>query len=97
MVSEVEGRDRPYHQSMVSDWTQGASVPSPRATFALEEVLGCAPGQLSEHLGYLPPSARGDVASVPDAIDADPALDARSRRALKNLYATLAEPSSRAS
>lgn len=89
--------DTPISQSVVSEWVNGSRTPDPQTVFALEVALGQQPGSLSRLLGYLPADAVA-ATTVEEAIDADPALDARARRALKNLYATLAEPpSSRAS
>lgn len=38
-------------------WRHAVSEPNPDEVFQLEEYLGVAPGTLSRHLGYLPPSA----------------------------------------
>lgn len=98
-LGEAVGIPASTAQSRVSAWLNGERhPPSPAMVVALERTLGLAPGALTLHLGFLPPDARREVRSVTEAIDADPLLDERARRALRNLYATLAEsPESRAS
>lgn len=94
-LGQALGLPESVQQTRVSTWLNGSQHPPPPPVVCqIEEVLDLAPGTLTLHLGYLPPRARTEVRSVPDAIDADPALDARARRALKNLYATLADDSS---
>lgn len=65
--------------SAMSEWKRGVSEPENHAlTFALERELGTAPGELSIHLGYLPPEALGSWES---ALLNDPEIDDR----LKNV------------
>lgn len=67
--------------SALSLWLSAKAEPSRRKVFALEKVLGCKPGALSRHLGYLPINAR-DVVSVEDALEADGRISAEARRVL---------------
>lgn len=95
-LAEEEGRDGPYHQTVVADWLAGRYQPSMEATFAAERVLDLAPGALSRHLGYLP-SYLIEPASVADAIDADPALTPAARSMLKAAYAAAVDELDRSS
>lgn len=89
-VAKDEGRADPYSQAHVSDWLSGRRTPSPAQVFALERVLGAAPGSLSRLVGYLPADAVAAV-SVEDAIVADPTLTARHRDALLAMYRALSD------
>lgn len=92
-VTAEEGRERPWHQTSVNAWASGKDgPPKPATVCALERVLDLAPGALTLHLGYLPPYARGEVLTVPAAIDADPQLTAKERAALKAAYAAFVSP-----
>lgn len=42
--------------SAIGAWERGENAPTRDKVFALEQALGCSPGWLSRHLGYLPPS-----------------------------------------
>jgi transcriptional regulator with XRE-family HTH domain len=93
-------------QSTVSVWEQGVAEPPPAVVFALEEVVGVAPGHLSRHLGYVPAPPDGTSledspppGGVPTAVNADPKLDDRQRRALLLAYRefTRSRPQSRPS
>jgi hypothetical protein len=71
----------------VTDWA-GGRVKSfdPAKVFALEKALGCHPGELSTHLGYLPLSAAGTVEA---AIIRSGDLDPQDRAYLLKLYRDL--------
>lgn len=56
-------------ESAVSLWLTAKSEPTRRKVFAIEKAVGCEPGTLSRHLGYLP------VDAVPPA-DVEQALQA---------------------
>lgn len=64
----------------ISDWMTGKKEPKPATVFLVERALGLAPGQLSLHLGYLPPEAA--ESSLEAAIRATPGLDESQRRAV---------------
>lgn len=73
-------------QPAISTWVNGHAVPSVPVVAVLEDALDLTPGELSRQLGYLPLDAF-EVASVPDAIESDPALSVVARKALLALYA----------
>lgn len=66
----------------VRKWLSGKSEPAPHVVFAVEELLGVAPGDLSRHLGYVPVG----TTSVTAAIAADQKLSPKDRRILIRLY-----------
>ena len=75
------GRMAGVSPSMVSHWTTGRNTPSPDQVFAIEDGLGLAPGELSQHLGYQPNRAvelaktgAQRMPSVSACIRADPDL-----------------------
>lgn len=55
IVAKISGES--VSESAVSLWLAAKSEPSRRKVFAIEEALGCNPGTLSRHLGYLPVNA----------------------------------------
>jgi hypothetical protein len=64
-------------------WLRGENAPrDPLAVFAIEQHLGCPPGDLSRHLGFVPVGA----VSVTAAIEADEALTPEARRILLATY-----------
>lgn len=67
----------------VSAWENAVYVPDPWTLFEIEGRLGLDPGQLSVHLGYVPPSAN---LSTLGAIDRDPRLDEKGKALLKDMY-----------
>jgi len=69
-------------------WTRGLNEPSRPQVALLEQELGCQPGELSAHLGYLPVSAIEDV-SVETAISLDKELNSSARELLIQLLHTL--------
>lgn len=69
-------------------WTRGLNEPSRPQVALLERELGCQPGELSAHLGYLPISAIEDV-SVETAISLDESLNSSARELLIQLLHTL--------
>lgn len=74
----------------ISDWMTGKKEPKPATVFAVETALGLAPGQLSLHLGYLPPEAA--ESSLEAAIRATPGLDENQRRAILAFLRELIRP-----
>lgn len=51
--------------STLSAWKTGQGEPErPAVTFALEQELGCKPGTLSAHLGYVPPAATATETTI---------------------------------
>lgn len=73
-------------QPTVSAWITGDAEPAPEVVFRAEEHLRLAPGTLSRHLGYLPPSAKKMIANVEDAILNDATLSAEMKTALLGAY-----------
>lgn len=70
--------------SSISDWKHGrVKNLQPSQVFALEQVLGRHPGELSTHLGFLPLSAAGTVEA---AIIADRGLSPGFRRVVLDFY-----------
>jgi hypothetical protein len=69
----------------VNLWANGRQRPWPEELFAVERVLGLAPGQLSKLDGYIPASMR-PVRSVVDAITHDANLSPELRQALIASY-----------
>jgi transcriptional regulator with XRE-family HTH domain len=55
-------------EAAVSYWVAGQRVPDPETVFALERLLGCAPGELSRHLGYVPAETDRSPADVVAAV-----------------------------
>lgn len=88
-VGRALGRG-PVSQPWISEIRRGAKEPSVEVAFAIEEVVGVKPGQLTRHLGYVPAGARAS-ASVVDAIEGDVRLDDRGRRSLLAAYGALVE------
>lgn len=87
------------NQSSVSAWCLGERSPAPHKVFEVEHVLRLAPGQLSRHLGYVPP-ARNSI-SAEEAISADRSISTDVKIALLAIIRsyrtgdiTLAQPSS---
>ncbi len=81
-------------QSVVSQWISETHEPSPSRVFAIEEVLGLAPGTLSRLLGYLPLRAVPAL-DVPAAVAADPELSSQNRAAVLAVYEVLRSRTSR--
>lgn len=84
-VARAVGAPSPISGSAVSQWIAGKTEPGPDRVFAAEQILDLKPGTLSRILGYLPTTAK-DVASVEDAIDADPKLSPPARAMLRASY-----------
>src|SRR5882724_13118787 len=57
-------------EAAVSYWLAGQRVPDPDTVFALERLLGCAPGELSRHLGFVPAAAYKAPQDVVAAVQA---------------------------
>ena len=77
-------------QSAVSYWEQGKSLPEPFNVVELERVLELESGTLARLLGYMPAATmRREMATVLDAIMADPELGERERELLLTMYREL--------
>jgi transcriptional regulator with XRE-family HTH domain len=77
-------------RSAVWQWEEGKSVPTEANVAALEKELRLQPGGLSILLGYLPAGAvEREVASVIEALEADPKLGDRERELLAAMYRQL--------
>lgn len=81
----TEHLDVEVRPASISQWLGGVHEPSRARVFAIEQVLKARPGALSQHLGYLPVTARA-VRSVLEAIDSDAALTDRSKAMLRAAY-----------
>ncbi len=68
-------------------WEKGLGAPDPSTVAKLERLLQVEPDSLARLLGYVPPSElRDGIASVLDAVNADPRLDEGGRELLANVY-----------
>lgn len=67
----------------VNKLTRGQRIPNPWAMFEVERFLGCPPGELTRHLGYVP---TGAPTSVVASIEADSTLTDDARRMLVATY-----------
>jgi transcriptional regulator with XRE-family HTH domain len=72
-------------EAAVSYWLAGQRVPDPDTVFALERLLGCAPGELSRHLGYVPAEAHNTPQDVVAAVQAC-GLSLESKERVIDLY-----------
>ena len=72
-------------EAAVSYWLAGQRVPDPDTVFALERLLGCAPGELSRHLGYVPAEAHKTPQDVVAAVQAC-GLSRESKERVIDLY-----------
>lgn len=71
----------------IQPWRNLKAEPKPEEVFAIERFLEVPPGQLSEHLGYVPVGSRPLLnRSVEDAIEADPMLPDWGKRLLRTNY-----------
>lgn len=75
----------------ISNWERGESPPDPDTVFAIERFLELPPGELSQHLGYVPVDANTPPCTVETAIAADPRLDNGARDALLKMFRVLTE------
>jgi transcriptional regulator with XRE-family HTH domain len=76
--------------STVAFWEQGKSLPNPANVVDLERALKLEAGTLARLLGYMPmETMRREMASVLDAIMADPELGQRERDLLLAMYREL--------
>jgi transcriptional regulator with XRE-family HTH domain len=83
-------REMGLSQSAVSYWEQGKSLPEPFNVVELERVLELESGTLARLLGYMPAATmRREMATVLDAIMADPELGERERELLLTMYREL--------
>jgi transcriptional regulator with XRE-family HTH domain len=68
-------------------WEEGRGAPDPATVARLEELLGLQPNSLAQLVGYVPhPPEAGTVASVTEAVDADPRLGESERELLTAVY-----------
>jgi len=72
-------------EAAVSYWLGGQRVPDPDTVFALERLLGCAPGELSRHLGFVPAAAYKAPQDVVAAVQAC-GLSPESKERVIDLY-----------
>ncbi len=72
-------------EAAVSYWLGGQRVPDPDTVFALERLLGCAPGELSRHLGYVAAEAYKAPQEVVAAVQAC-GLSPESKERVIDLY-----------
>src|SRR5258705_10783907 len=72
-------------EAAVSYWLAGQRVPDPDTVFALERLLGCAPGELSRHLGYVAAEAYKAPQEVVAAVQAC-GLSPESKERVIDLY-----------
>ena len=76
--------------SAVSQWTLGQTAPRPEMVAKLEGILSLPEGTLGRWLGYTPASVSDRaMASVIEAIEADPRLGERERELLTAMYRQL--------
>jgi ribosome-binding protein aMBF1 (putative translation factor) len=74
----------------VSYWERGKSLPAPTNVIELERTLELESGALARLLGYMPlATMQREMASVLDAITADPELDTNERELLATMYREL--------
>lgn len=62
----------------IQSWVRGERVTTPSQVFALERAVGCAPGSLSRHLGYLPVPAEDTLQDQQGRLRARVAAEASS-------------------
>lgn len=76
--------------STTGHWEKdGGAIPVPPVVFAIEELLELDPGELSQHLGYLPIGTDTAPCTVESALLADPELDELDRDTVLNVYLRL--------
>jgi hypothetical protein len=74
----------------VSYWERGKSLPEPANVIELERTLRLESGALARLLGYMPlATMQREMASVLDAITADPELESSERELLATMYRQL--------
>jgi transcriptional regulator with XRE-family HTH domain len=78
----------------VWQWEQGRGAPDPATVARLEELLRLEPNSLAQLLGYVPSPETGPMASVVEAVDADPRLGESERELLTAVYRWLVRHSS---
>jgi transcriptional regulator with XRE-family HTH domain len=77
-------------QTVISQYCRAEFSASPRAIFAIEEVLLVPPGWLSRHLGYYPPEAI-PAKDVETAVSLDPDFSDGDRKAVLAMIGTIRE------
>jgi transcriptional regulator with XRE-family HTH domain len=80
--AEVAGISNPY----LSQIEHGLRAPSQRVLDAIAAALSISSDALYEQAGMVPPGAEPEDNAVLDAINADPRLTARQRKALAEIY-----------
>jgi transcriptional regulator with XRE-family HTH domain len=71
----------------VWQWEEGRGAPDPATIARLEALLRLQPDSLARPLGYVPSSPEAStIASVADAVDADPRLGESERELLRAVY-----------
>ena len=91
--AELAGISNPY----LSQIERGLRAPSQRVLESIAEALSSSSEALYEQAGIRPPGAEPEDNAVLDAINADPRLSVRQRRALAEIYESFvaASPSGR--
>jgi transcriptional regulator with XRE-family HTH domain len=78
-------------------WEEGRGAPDPATVARLEKLLRLQPNSLAQLLGYVPyPPEASTIASVVEAVDADPRLGESERELLTAVYRWLVRHSSTA-
>jgi transcriptional regulator with XRE-family HTH domain len=71
----------------VWQWEEGRGAPDPATVARLEALLRLQPDSLARPLGYVPSLPKAStIASVADAVDADPRLGESERELLRAVY-----------
>ena len=87
MTQEELGEKIDKEQATISSWINGKSAPRQvELGFAVEKAIGVSPGQLTRHLGYLPPEAYDSPASVEATILGDDDLSPAEKDMLIESY-----------
>lgn len=81
LARELEDLGHPVTGSVIGAWERGENAPGREKVFALEQALGCNPGWLSQHLGYLPPGDQAEPTPL--------SPEAELLRAIRQLTATV--------
>lgn len=71
--------------SAIGQWEGGAPPADPEAIFGVEVAVGCTPGRLSRHLGYVPVAALKSV-DIVAALEADRRISDETRRVIVAAY-----------
>ena len=89
--AELAGISNPY----LSQIERGLRVPSEEVLETIANTLNVSADALYEQAGMTPPGREPEANAVLDAIAADPALSARQRTALREIYESFVADSPR--